>query len=467
MSNKLRDACLDVIGRGRQPPPRLPEVSQLKRLANEVVSDVGPTDGPRPADLADIATGIVEAIRRGERLSRQQLRWAPWCLWASDIRLAEQRRVLMPILEAIVSADRDRPFRTLARAYIDAFQPDLPGLVETSQCLMVLARRWPGTWALLQKDFELFDPETGPRRLADEVIKQDRPASEILMEYGVQGLSAGGGYAKAVTTALLTALTGGGDPDHLKRLDRVRRYALTEQGSAVHGELVPAIAEALLRPFGGKTPDKATKDQYLQVLLKLLSDPRLQPAKWIGVTDSLKDLVSSWLTEQSLRQFLEIIDRTAVERMFKYRRAFWQAVYDAGLVQGAWVAFGPDGANLALRVFGNATSFSRLETEGKPVESGHAVLLLQIGDSVVADWSHNGKVNIWSSASDRTAPRLYRPRYGSDEVRILSGQGNLETDEKLSLMHMGSDTYHWQNRVAQRLYDLTGQRVQQHKYVVR
>src|SRR5690606_16101213 len=90
-------------------------------------------------------------------------------------------------------------------------------------------------------------------------------------------------------------------------------------------------------------------------------------------------IVRGWLTEQSLRQFLDIVDQTAVERMWKYRRAFWEAVYDGGLISEAWVAFGPLGARLARRAYGPDASFARLETDGKQVEQGHAVLLLKVG----------------------------------------------------------------------------------------
>jgi hypothetical protein len=98
----------------------------------------------------------------------------------------------------------------------------------------------------------------------------------------------------------------------------------------------------------------------------------------------------------------------------------------------------------------------------------HAVLLFRIGDCMIADWNHNGKCNIWSDADERSAPRLFKKsmRYGSDEVRI-DGNGNTETRELFSIMHMSAETYHWQNKVAERLFRQIGLRVPQVAYKLR
>jgi hypothetical protein len=44
-----------------------------------------------------------------------------------------------------------------------------------------------------------------------------------------------------------------------------------------------------------------------------------------------------WLTEQSLRQFFEVVDRVAPESLWPYRRAFWNALYRRDYVSDAWV----------------------------------------------------------------------------------------------------------------------------------
>lgn len=173
-------------------------------------------------------------------------------------------------------------------------------------------------------------------------------------------------------------------------------------------------------------------------------------------------IVKKWLTEQSLRQFLDLADRAAaaadpnVKHMWPARRKFWEAAYKAELISEAWVVFGPEGARLAQRTFGDGASFGRFNRDGrKPVDSGHTVLLLRIGRGVVADWSFNGKCNIWTDAEDRGAPKLYGTVYSSDDVLMPN---NVDSDVgagPFSTLHSGR----WETRVANKLHRMTGVRV--------
>src|SRR5690606_37922700 len=147
---------------------------------------------------------------------------------------------------------------------------------------------------------------------------------------------------------------------HLRRLAKVRTYALTPAGRPLFETIGCAIAEARLRPFVGLSPDEAVRDIYLQASLGLVADPRLHPQRWLQVADDLRLLVVSWLTDQALRQFLDVVDQIARERMWNYRRAFWEGIYDflrtRGIDVQAWVAFGPDGERLARQRFGKLAS---------------------------------------------------------------------------------------------------------------
>ncbi|RCW87568.1 EH signature protein [Phyllobacterium bourgognense] len=442
----------------------MPPASPLARLAKKV-EESGRNAEHRPAkDFDGIALRLLNDVRAGVTLRNRQLKDAAWCLWTTTPALADTKDVMNGVLSQLVSADSARPFRTLASSFMTSYSNEMPGRLDAAATLAKLSNKWGGPWGELHKKFRLFDLDVGPRLLADAVIEQDKPAPDILKEAGLGAMNAQSGYAKAVTAALLDRLATSRAHDHLTRLDRIKRYAMTEGGRPIYNDLLPNLIEALLRPFSQEKIEKAIRDAFLKVVLMLLGDPRLKPGNWAFVPAPLRELVQRWLTEQSLRQFLDIVDRIADDSMWSYRRAFWEGVYNKGLIDEAWVAFGPDGTRLARSVFGSNAEFARLEAEGRQVEAGHAVLLLRIGDGVVADWSHNGKCNIWSDASERSAPKLFRRSYGSDEIRIHKGAGNFETSTKLSQMHMASQTYSWQSKVAERLYAMTGVRLQQRDY---
>lgn len=468
MPCSLRDVCTSLVQGPFGSGARLPERTKIGELAANLPEVVLATRKPR--DLSQLAREIYKCIHSGDLLSRRQAREAPWCLWHKDTRLAEQPDALRTILDAVSEATRPSAFNALSTAFAECFDPGSVGMDEASTCLRQLASRWDSPWARLHADLAFFDMRLGPSRLAAAVIAQNRPASDIIRSYGIGAMGAKSGYTRAVTFSLLDQLANGGEPDHLARLEKVERYALDERGEPSFDGLLGKIAEALLKPFGQSKPERTLRDRFLSVLLRLLGDPRVpsQRNKWHHVPAHLTNLVRGWLTEQSLRQFVHVVAETT-ERpdTWAYRGEFWMAVYEAGLISEAWVAFGSGGARLARRIFGNTASFGRLEAESKGVDEGHTVLLLRIGNGVVADWSHNGKCNIWSDANSPTAPKLYRSAYGSDEVRIRKGSGNYESEAEFSVMHMSSETYSWQRKVAEKIYKMTGRRVQSTAYSVR
>ncbi|WP_299639399.1 EH signature domain-containing protein [Devosia sp.] len=471
MSNNLRDACIGIVRQTGAIAPRLPEMLALQRLGAKLAEMPAMEGSYRPRDPRQVAAEIAGAIRAGKSLSRRQVRQAPWCLWTQETQLAAEADLLLPLLEAIARAERASPFRSLASAYVDSFRAELPGLDATAHCLIQLSKKWGGHWGQLQEEFGLFDPETGPKRLAAAVINEDRSATEILRDRGLQAMGAQGGYARAVTAALLSALARGSEPDHMKRLGKIQRYALSEGGNPLFGEQLPDIAEALLRPFERVSPDNPIRDRFLDLILKLLGDPRLRPGKWMLVPPVLRAIVAGWLTEQSLRQFLDIVDEIAVEHMWKYRRAFWEGVYEhyrsKGLDVQVWVAFGRVGTNRVRATFGRNVSFAELSQSGKYVKPTHAVLLMKVADCLIADWNDNGKCHVWSSADQPGAPRMFDPHYGSNDVQIFTGQGHHETADELTWGHGGSEGLSWQHKIADRLQQLIGIRIPEAVYRLR
>jgi hypothetical protein len=464
----LKAACEDVMRRLGLDVPGPPNVTAVERAAAAI--DGAGNGLQQPARVEDwdaIALRLGDKVENGVPLTTGELCKAAWCLWTTRPALGNSPTLLEALLRQVAAAERRRPFRALASSFVAAFDPARPGINVTGRVLAVEALRWGKPWQGLQEVHSFFHPEEGPRRLARTAIESGGTVPETLRQHGLGTMAAGGGYAKAVTGAILRELAGGAEVDHRRRLERIRQVALRPEGSLIFEDQSVLVAEALLRPFRRDDPDIAIQDLFLQTVLSLFGDPRLRPGRWNQLRE-LEDIVQRWLTRQSLRQFLEIVDQTADLSMWKYRRRFWEAVHNAGLVKGAWVVLGPDGVSRARRAFGKSASFAQFSGGGrKQVASGHAVLLLQVGRGVVADWSHNGKCNIWADADMVGAPKLFRGTYDSDEVRIAAGTGNLETDSLFSIMHMSSETYNWQNKVADRLFKMTGFRLQQTLYRVR
>ncbi|WP_227657754.1 EH signature domain-containing protein, partial [Candidatus Magnetaquicoccus inordinatus] len=176
--------------------------------------------------------------------------------------------------------------------------------------------------------------------------------------------------------------------------------------------------------------------------------------RWLDVDEKAQRVMRRWLTRASLEQFLDVVDLTAQSHMWAARRKFWSAYYEHKFMLEAWVAFARDGSNFAKRLAAEKEnpaigSFGVLASGG--VLKNHAVLIMQIGDLVVADWSHNGKCHIWLPGNENV-PKLYRHTYHRDE--LVNGSD-------FNKVHNGD----WQNDVHAFIRRYTGITITTRRYV--
>ena len=163
-----------------------------------------------------------------------------------------------------------------------------------------------------------------------------------------------------------------------------------------------------------------------------------------------------WLAQATLEQFLKVVDRVAPNHQWDYRRAFWNAYIERRAVGNAWVAFGSSGTQIAKRLADHSgDALMRRFATLMAASSDHAVLLLQIGDLVIADWSHNGRLRIWRR-SNPNAPELNRSSYLAAELR---GDADFET------VHRPPDG--WQSKAEAHIRKHTGIRLNEAEYMPR
>jgi hypothetical protein len=471
MSSVFRDACASVSTRsgffsGHESIPR----QAFTQKAAAAIGANSLIDTPRrdPISMNEIARRCFDKLKANLTLSMAEYRDAIWCLWETTPALAEHADVLENIIQHIFQSAKRKLFRTLATVYLVQFRADRPGLEAISALLQSHASRWGPPWSTYQSDYALYDPEAGPKNVARLALRDNKSPIEVMRSLDFGALDSQSGFTAAITHNLLIELANGAEPDPMRRLEKVRSYALNDRDELVFSGMDLEIAEALMKPFIGKTTDKTIKDKFLTLLITLFKDPRIYPARWERFP-RIKDLVIAWLIERSLRQFLDIVGRTIKDpndqQMWRYRRAFWEAAHRKGIIKGAWVIFAKDGAKLARTSFRNDKDFGIFNSYGtRAVQSTHAVLLLEVGRGVVADWSHNGKVNIWSDASEVGAPKLYQAAYSSDDVTISQGRSDLDTSRHLVKTHHSPATYNWQEVVAKRIFRMTNTRLDPSDY---
>jgi len=212
----------------------------------------------------------------------------------------------------------------------------------------------------------------------------------------------------------------------------------------------------VLIPWQSNDPPEELRDYIRATLLKFLNDPRVQPAEWNGVSSHAKGVMFRWLARASLDQFLAVVDQTAPGHQWEHRRAFWSAYIDRDFVSDSWVAFAPNGAARARQLARERDDTGMLSFGAlRGASADQAVLLLRIGDLIVADWSHNGSLRIWRNA-DPQAPKVHEheQRYQATELR---------TECAYSKRHVPG----WQQSAAAFIRDHTGIRLMTAEYYPR
>ncbi|MEZ0171640.1 EH signature domain-containing protein [Microvirga sp. TS319] len=451
----LRDA-LKSLSAGA--PRALPIMSDVERLVRAWPAIDGLVQETNALDLDAVAQRVIGALDAGNTPEPADWRYAAWCLWKPTPSLALHDRAFSRLIEEVSRMEQRKPYRRLASTYLLDYAPELPRIDVVARTLAACAERAGDPWHALQRDFGLFEGEVGVRRVAEAALDRNMTVPALLATSRLGTIGSEAGFAEAAFLAGLHRLGQGSGVSTGTHLARIHRWSLNESQNFIYAAHRAAVANALIRPFADSRPDG--RETLSRFLIDRLGDPRTRPGAWIGAEEAAR-VVRRWLTEYSLRAFFDIIDSGVGDRTWRFRRSFWMGVFDEGLINEAWVIFGRGHIRNAQAYLGKG-NFGQFSSGGsKQLDDHHAVLLMQVGNGVIADWSHNGRCNIWRDVGARDAPQLFRMSYTTDDVRRDTSR--IRTEAQLNTMdvftHNGSENFVWQNRVAARLQAMTGRRV--------
>lgn len=220
------------------------------------------------------------------------------------------------------------------------------------------------------------------------------------------------------------------------------------------------VAAALLLSNRERVLEQAMKNQILDFLISLegLGDPRTKSENWVSVP-AARDVAMSWLTEQALRQYLDVVEVVNPNENWKHRRRFWETMHRTGIIREAWVVLDVRGAAAAHRRFGRNAPFARFRGS---VPRGRAALLLRIGRGVCVEWSYSGPCRFWTDAERAGAPRLYQQEY--DPKFLETGRDYPPILEITHSPHVGRNA--WQHEAARQITKMTGERLSAQDYML-
>ncbi|WP_428925424.1 EH signature domain-containing protein [Marinibacterium sp. SX1] len=410
---------------GRLPPLRrraLPPLDQLRRSVDGIIAR-WPDAVRRPDD------------RDREKLARDMLiRTRTWS-W-QDITT---QRVISAAVAVFDPERRERPDLAPVRdfymseigtcepgafldgmlgIYVDSFTP---GAEHTRRLAIALARRKTdlgGRHLKLTRALPgLFHPREAPGQLAQVMLDAD-DAYDELKSIGMPTPHVSG-LAQAAQKTFLERLA----PELAGADARTKlfNWLTPENGPTLQNGAGPAV-EALLSAWRERTPPDDLRNELAEQIIAAWNDPRLHSGGiWSGFNPELRAILLRWLTHQDMKFFCNMVTATQDSHMWPPRRDFWLELFEDGMIEEAWVAFGSQAREYARNhlVRNGMTDMDRRFGRQLDRGGGTSLLIMRIGNKIVVDGCHSYKTHIFRD-SDSKAPELYKLTYHCDSIMRAS-----------------------------------------------
>jgi hypothetical protein len=469
----LASSIQDILQARRSGLPviSLPELSAVGKAYQEVKKKLGEGQASKELTQKEKEHWVTLAKETAsnhawDTLSPQDLKKIGKCLWHNETSpLSSDKELLKDFLSACDNKIRRKICFILIQEYLFHYNKESPAILHLGEWLAKTVPKWAWAWAERQNTFKLFGNSHASSLIADAIFRDARNISETFDTCGIGGNQQSGGMAQsAFGDACVKFGTLTKNPDSryvLSYLQRLLAWACVDGNSFTYPLLKTSFINSLLLPWQNATPDPDIKGQIQGFLVDRFGDPRLGGASWNGVEENAMRVIRGWLVERALAQFLDVVDELALDHQWKYRRAFWMAYYERNTISDAWVAFAERGAREARQIAkrSNDSSWLRFGRLYGSNDENHAVLILRIGDLTIADYSHNGKCRLWKRGN-KEAPQFYKDEYYHRDNFVNS-------DADSEDVHHNSPGYLWQGRVAAKISDITGIRINQKDYTPR
>jgi len=350
--------------------------------------------------------------------------------------------------------------RRLARAYWNRFKLGVPMFGELGRYCARRQTQIGSPWSELGSAIPLWDIALGPAALGQKLLRsEDRDA--FLSKMNLRGQDLQGGFVDAAFGALLKSLATKQHANRSVAVEQNEGEEVLSLGKSLAEGTINAnpelLAYVLLKPWMSMDPEDAYRDRVMALLLERLGDPRTSQNKWDTLAERLARIhglhdapealgvLHQWITEKTVRLFFDLIARTTDRPdQWKERRAFWEAYLDNKFVERAWFALGQDARGLA-QVARSSQGLLFGRVGGNGAASSQSVLLMKIGDLIIAEWSDNGRARFWTADSAQ-APQFNKKYYEGQTLRSMSGGPGFE-----AIAHQGK----WYRKFADHIAKMT------------
>jgi hypothetical protein len=444
--------------------------THIRKAAAAVEKTLGDLEAKKPADydLAPLHQRIHASWRRHGSLrsvSARDLRRLPWVLFfpaheKTGRWLGADSGVVRSYGQWLSEGHRSRAVIALLHEFLRVYPAELETFEEL-RALLRLSIQAAGTpslrrWKQRCADYHLLD-EDGDRQFVEQIVASETSPSAMLQAAGLdRGLDRCRFLASGTEKCLQDAAAWlrRGRP---KQARLARFLAWLEADGILRFETLRIeTACALLEPFVEKRPEADVESLLREFFLRCLGDPRLPRSPgWAAVPTPVRHVLTRWLVKLALDDFFRLLDKTALDRHWRYRKSFWMAYLQRELITDAWVVLGPQASKMAQQSFEQGALATGRLRRGGGVQRNQSVLLLRLPGMTVAEWSHNGTCRMWLDGN-RQAPQMYQSVYS---------RADLIHGEDFAQRHHGTEHGSWQRSIADWVGDNIGTWISAEEYM--
>ena len=408
----------------RQSMSHLPKSPHLKMLADEITKDA---DLPPPPDT-DIDEIIQKVILR-ERVTVTERAWLPHIIFAPEAvshNPSYYERVLSDRMTTKKMWDR------LFSAWTLHYKEGDPVVEAIARILQLNTLRLSDDLQMLTSELRLFSGSLDGERLFQKIIPGGHP--EWLDMLGISrpnAISVGDepalphvttDLAQAAIESIATLIGKGRASDAHAGMF----FDMIVTDGRVDRSLQVAFMIGLIDAVRGPDSNDALYPQVRNVVEKSFSDVSTDPEDWPGIPDrlggsakrrELMDKVRQWNIYERIDIFFTAIAKSIKgspsEHQFGPRRDFWLEYFQRGVIRDACIALSTDAHNyiqhLKMQGVENVEGLDHARVTGNQKQQRSA-LIMEVGDAVVLEWSHNGACRVWEG-DDKDAPALWNKTY--------------------------------------------------------
>ena len=284
------------------------------------------------------------------------------------------------------------------------------------------------TWLKKLEKINLLDVDNVEQQLAEKVLLEGSE-KQAFNKIGLTGGFQASNLAISILITIAKMISSQIAKDNYDNVDDF--INLITDGNRIKPNFGAAALIGLLLPFTKKTPSSYLKNKLKELFLTSFSDPRVSKHPWpeirsefggVSSREECLSIMKKWLNFDSIELFFKIIAKHAPNEQFKPRQQLWQSYFKQEHVSDVWVILGSAASRTAKQMKKsdeNAVGLSWAKLTG--AQSDQSVLLMKIGDLIVAEWSHSGKFRAWDDDSS-SKPEFYESEYTGPELRENSNK---------------------------------------------